>query len=368
MERLEYYKPLDGVRGIAALLVMWFHFNWAGDNPLIRLISKTSVFGQTGVSLFFVLSGFLITRILLFNKRNPQHYFSNFYIRRSLRIFPLYFLFLAIYYFLVPLVFHTPYIPFGQQIYFWTYIQNFSQTFGWNGKGPDQFWSLAVEEHFYLFWPFLIYFLNGKQIKRMIGLVILAAVLLRVILVWAGYPVFYWTFTNMDSLALGGLLAVFEAENALTGKANMLLTRGITYIVLPAIVPLWVLFGGAQNPAVQVIKPLLIVSVYYLLIFSVIRPQRNKGLKRFFAQRFLVFTGKISYGLYVFHPLCFWIVSRTALQGHLFLLLAASVSFSYAVSWISYHFFERQFLILKKKFEYPAAEKSPAKNPAFSLP
>jgi peptidoglycan/LPS O-acetylase OafA/YrhL len=368
MERLEYYKPLDGVRGMAALMVMWFHFYWVGNNQLISAIRKASVFGQTGVSLFFVLSGFLITRILLFNKQNPANYFGNFYIRRSLRIFPLYFLFLGIYYFLVPLFFHTPYIPSGEQVYFWTYLQNFSQTFGWNGKGPDQFWSLAVEEHFYLFWPFLIYFLNPKQIKRTILGLILAAVLLRIVLVRAGYPVFYWTFTNMDSLALGALLAVFEAEQALTGKSNTLLSKGIGYLVLPAIIPLWVLFEGAKTPSIQVIKPLLISSIYYLLIFFIIRPQGNNAIKKFFSNPFLVFTGKISYGLYVYHPLCFWIVARTSLQGHLILLFAVSFSLAFMVSLISYHFFEKQFLNLKTRFEYQASGKSRRKDREGKIP
>jgi peptidoglycan/LPS O-acetylase OafA/YrhL len=351
MNKLQHYKSLDGVRGIAALMVMWFHFSWTGGGAVIKFIEKTSVFGQTGVSLFFVLSGFLITRILLYNKGTSRHYFSNFYIRRSLRIFPLYFLFLGIYYFVVPLMFHTPFVPFGKQVYYWTYLQSFSQTFGWNAAGPNHFWSLSVEEHFYLFWPFLIYYLNLKQIKRAIFFLIGLAVVLRVLLVSAGYPVFYWTFTNVDSLAFGALLAVFEAENALTGKTNMLYLKIIAYGILPVTIPLWVVFGGAANPAIQAIKPLLILSIYYLLIFSVIRPQGNVWLKRFFSQPFLVFTGKISYGLYVFHPLCFEIVSNTFLSDHLSIHLMASIALSYAAAATSYYLFERQFLILKKKFE-----------------
>src|SRR5580658_8734625 len=243
MSALQYYKPLDGVRGIAALMVMWFHFNWVGNSLLVRFISKTAVFGQTGVILFFVLSGFLITRILLSNKGNTAHFFSNFYIRRTLRIFPLYFLFLGIYYFVVPLVYHIPVIPFSQQVYYWTYLQSFSQTFGWNAKGPDHYWSLSVEEHFYLFWPCLIYFMNLKQIKRTVLALIGLALLLGVVLVRTGYPVFYWTFTNIDLLALGALLAVFEAENALNGKTAAIV-RAIAIALSILLIPLWVIFGG----------------------------------------------------------------------------------------------------------------------------
>jgi peptidoglycan/LPS O-acetylase OafA/YrhL len=351
MTRLEYYKPLDGVRGIAALMVMWFHFNWTGDSTLIKFIKKTSVFGQTGVTLFFVLSGFLITRILLSNKQNSQHYFLNFYIRRSLRIFPLYFLYLFIYYFIIPLVFHYPAVPFSQQVYYWTYLQNFARTFGWGGVGPDHFWSLAVEEHFYLFWPFVIYFMGLKNIKRTALFLIGLSILLRVVLVHAGYPVFYWTFTNMDSLAMGSLMAVLESENALTGKTNSVYLKIVTYGLFPILIPLWGFYGGADNPAIQVIKPLVIISIYYLLIFSVIRPQRNEVLKRFFSNRLLLLTGKISYGLYVFHPLIFWILSRTFLADHLLLNLVASFVLSYGVALASFYLYEKPLLTLKKKFE-----------------
>jgi peptidoglycan/LPS O-acetylase OafA/YrhL len=350
MSALQYYKPLDGVRGMAALMVMWFHFNWVGNSLLVKFIGKTAVFGQTGVILFFVLSGFLITRILLFNKGNTKHYFSNFYIRRTLRIFPLYFLFLGIYYFLVPLIYHIPFIPFSQQIYYWTYLQSFSETFGWNAKGPDHYWSLSVEEHFYLFWPCLIYFMNLKQIKRTVLGLIGLGLILGILLVRAGYPVFYWTFTNIDLLAIGALLAVFEAENELTGKTATLI-RKIAIGLSICLIPLWVIFGGSENPVIQVIKPLLICSPYFLLIFLLIRPKGNSWLKNFFSRPFLTYTGKISYGLYVFHPLCYWIVARAALSNYLLGNLLISVSVSYAVATLSYYLFEKQFLSLKAKFE-----------------
>ena len=349
MSALQYYKPLDGVRGMAALMVMWFHFNWVGNSLLVRFISKTAVFGQTGVILFFVLSGFLITRILLSKKGNTTHFFSNFYIRRTLRIFPLYFLFLGIYYFVVPLVYHTPFIPFSQQVYYWTYLQSFSQTFGWNAKGPDHYWSLSVEEHFYLFWPCLIYFMNLKQIKQAVLALIGLGLIMGIVLVRAGYPVFYWTFTNIDLLALGALLAVFEAENALAGKTAGHI-RKIAIGISILLIPLWAIFGGLENPAIQVIKPLLICAPYFLLIFELIRPQGHPRLKKLFSRPFLTYTGKISYGLYVYHPLCYWILARAALSDYLVVNLLISVAASYAVATLSFYFFERPFLALKAKF------------------
>ena len=150
--KLEYYRQLDGVRAIAALMVMFSHFFVLNhsDHGILHAVNKISVLGQTGVSLFFVLSGFLITRILLATKQSPG-YFADFYIRRSLRIFPLYYFFLALYFFIIPLIQHVPSVPWDHQFSYWIYLQNFAMIFGWSQTGPGHLWSLAIEEHFYLF-------------------------------------------------------------------------------------------------------------------------------------------------------------------------------------------------------------------------
>lgn len=131
--KISYYKELDGVRAIAALMVMVFHFflYLKTSVPTLLVIKKLTGIGQTGVSLFFVLSGFLITRILLKTKNN-EHYFKSFYIRRAIRIFPLYYFFLAIYFFLIPIIKNTSFIPFNEQFYFWVYLDNIPMTFKWN--------------------------------------------------------------------------------------------------------------------------------------------------------------------------------------------------------------------------------------------
>src|SRR5689334_3773086 len=107
---LRYHKELDGVRAIAAFMVIFFHFWHEGEFNLSPLLTRISNFGRTGVSLFFVLSGFLITRILIATKESPG-YFSSFYIRRSLRIFPLYYLFLSLTFIIIPLISGKPFPP-----------------------------------------------------------------------------------------------------------------------------------------------------------------------------------------------------------------------------------------------------------------
>ena len=151
---------LDGIRAVAAMMVMVFHF--VGHHGEPRAIVQASVIGQTGVDLFFVLSGFLITRILLAS-RQSEHYFRSFYARRTLRIFPLYFGFLAIYFFLLPLLFGEPIPPAPTQLWSWFYLENVPQTFvSLRTSGPGHFWSLAVEEHFYLIWPLLVFSLSRR--------------------------------------------------------------------------------------------------------------------------------------------------------------------------------------------------------------
>src|SRR5690606_22476703 len=172
------------------------------------LFYKIAKFGNSGVSLFFVLSGFVITRILL-NSVNSNRYFKAFYIRRTIRIFPLYYLALICYYYLPHLLSSLYQFSslFSQQIYYYTYLQNFARTFNWNSSGPIHFWTLSVEEHFYLLWPALVYF--GYRFKQnwliyLSGLLLLLPLLLRFYMLSSGYAIEFFTFTRLDQLVLGG--------------------------------------------------------------------------------------------------------------------------------------------------------------------
>ncbi len=140
MYKLKYYKNLDGVRALAALMVVVFHFfrDITPNSKSLHIAKEISYFGQTGVTLFFVLSGFLITRILL-NAKETQGYFRNFYLRRTLRILPLYYLFLILWYFIAPLLIVMHSTSFNQQVYYYTFLQNFARTFDWNSAGSSSF-------------------------------------------------------------------------------------------------------------------------------------------------------------------------------------------------------------------------------------
>lgn len=350
--KLTHFKELDGIRAIAALMVMFFHFFQGADGSgaLFLLIKKYAIFGQTGVSLFFVLSGFLITRILLNTKQGPS-YFKNFYLRRALRIFPLYYLFLIFFYFLIPVFEHSSFIPFNQQIYFWVYLQNIATTFNWPNNGPGHFWSLAIEEHFYLFWPLLIYFLDNKKIKIAIFFIIAVAAITRLLLIRYNYEVFYFTLSRMDELAVGALLAIWEVEGKLKPGNSRKFILMFCLIIIPTIA-LWVFTTGQGIDIIQISKFILLSFCYFSLIGLSITIKESNWIKKILKFNVLSYTGKISYGLYVYHPLCFWLLTKHFKINSLLVSFVLSFAFCYLIASISYYFFEAKFLKLKSKFDY----------------
>lgn len=343
---------LDGVRGIAALMIMVFH-GWQGGvlNCLGRF-AKVSVFGQTGVDLFFVLSGFLITRILISTKGSP-HYFKVFYTRRALRIFPLYYLFLVIFCFVLPFIKGEAFIPFSQSWWYWIYLQNVPDTFhGLAANGPGHFWSLAVEEHFYLLWPLVVYLTPIKRLHWLsFGVIIGAAVFRAIFLYGLGVGVFYFTPCRMDTLAFGTLLACIEA----TGQIARLkwIFVAVLASVLPALGIMWTQVTGDGSNWLQLSKFSFIAMTYCAVIGTVISFQGIKWLRLFLANKPLRFAGKISYGLYVYHPICFgFVFGLISVHNHGLLALAAGMAVTFLVSWASFRFFESYFLGLKKNFAY----------------
>ena len=327
--RRPYFPALDGVRAIAALMVFVFHFFQAhGQNSRFFL-------GQTGVDLFFVLSGFLITMILL-ETRNREHAFSSFYTRRALRIFPLYFGYLL----LATLVGRAP------AWQYWVYLQNFALASGRLISPPIHFWSLAVEEHFYLVWPLLAWLAPKRFLPAIAAAFLVSSVAARAVLVRHGTDIFYPTECRLDGLALGALLALAYQAGALRLVARFSWVAGTAALL--ALAFLMKRFGGQHADIFQVAKP-LIFSVLYAAGIAIVLQTQLPLLNRCLSAASLRAVGRISYGLYVFHPavISFVIKARVANMPLQFLL---ALGLTFAVSWMSWTFYEKRFLSLKSRF------------------
>ncbi|HEV2844590.1 MAG TPA: acyltransferase, partial [Thermoanaerobaculia bacterium] len=204
----ERLPALDGLRGLAILLVLLLHFTVYGGPPategIDKLFYRAAQAGWIGVDLFFVLSGFLITGIL-YDAKGGENYFRSFYARRVLRIFPLYYGALAVFLLLVPAL--RP-----GSFWHWTYLSNVQiAREGWPDSGAlGHFWSLAVEEQFYLFWPVAVLLLARRSLMAACWVCLAGSLLLRVGLHLADQETaaFVLTPARLDSLAAGALLAL----------------------------------------------------------------------------------------------------------------------------------------------------------------
>lgn len=371
---------LDGLRGCAIIAVMFYHFchvpyvsNGTGD----YIFYNVALAGWVGVDLFFVISGFLITRILL-NTRESQRYFRNFYARRALRIFPLYYgylIALALAFALAARFAVAARLPdtltdkvaggFEGQFWFWTYLSNFAFFARGSAVSPatGHLWSLAIEEQFYLVWPLIVYFVRrGPLMKLTVGLIV-GALAVRSALTLAGYDgtqVFVFTLSRIDALAWGSLVAmlvgVVPAWRLLKwAKLAFCIAAPVAVVTLAWFGPRadanpWMFSGGLS------IFPITFAAGLAITVLDGTSP-----ISRSLDRPVLKFFGKYSYGLYVVHviirglvlavfpaPILLW-GSQIPWQ---FAFMAVAGGLSVAVALLSWHLYEQQFLKLKRYFPY----------------
>jgi peptidoglycan/LPS O-acetylase OafA/YrhL len=370
-----HLPALDGIRGLAVLMVLVFHFvgGMQATNLVERGIVSVTKYGILGVDLFFVLSGFLITGILYEGGGKP-HYFRNFYMRRVLRIFPLYFGVLAFVFLVAPMIplMQGPTLNYllDRQAWAWLYGINIyiAQQGDWSFSYLNHFWSLCVEEHFYFVWPLVVFLLAPWP--RLLITVSLAmsicAMFARPIGLLMGLS--WWTTVvltpfKLDGLALGAFLAVMARQP----EGWVWLKRAL----LPVVAIAGVLAASTYIGSVMVSPPELefVASIRVaffqmllacLLIWALSAPKTSFS-SRFFCSRIMVFWGTYSYGLYVYHHFIsyYMLANGTEMQLGRWLgshgaavALQASLGIlaSLIIAYLSYELFEKRFLRLKRLF------------------
>jgi peptidoglycan/LPS O-acetylase OafA/YrhL len=385
--RLPHIPTLDGLRGVAVALVLVYHVTiYGGFQPLTVLdrgVRALTLSGWTGVDLFFVLSGFLITRILLHAKGGP-YFFRHFYIRRALRIFPLYYATLAVFFLLGPLL-----VTGGEefqevlakQAWYWTHTLNIDIALhGWHRfLALGHFWTLAIEEQFYLVWPLLVFLLGRRALAGVLVAVIVTALGIRMWLVLSDQllAALMLTPARMDTLACGSLLAL--AESGAGGLARwrrpaLAFGLGAAAVLGAAIVRYGGLFDG--DPVVATAGFLLLAGFYgSTLVIAATAPVQGL-LGRTLTAPWLTLLGRHAYALYVFHhPIVIFagqVVtvdelptvygSRLPALGLYSLVIGGA---SLAAALVSWRLLERPFLNLKNRFPYiPAARRSDTQDVA----
>ena len=204
---------LDGVRGLAILLVMLFHFQGTRPHLVPKALVYPMIVGWSGVDLFFVLSGFLITGILI-DTRDSENYFSSFYARRVLRIVPLYLIAVFLCFRVaLPLArrWGVDLDPDGSlEPWYWLHVSNWRSAFGRDVRPLSHFWSLSIEEQFYVVWPAFVLWTKPRRLGAACAALAVTACALRCFAAARGAPpeaLHRLTVFRIDALAIGGLLA-----------------------------------------------------------------------------------------------------------------------------------------------------------------
>jgi peptidoglycan/LPS O-acetylase OafA/YrhL len=301
---------LDGVRAAAFIMVLLFHsFEVWQRGPVAGALAHVTRLARTlwiGVDLFFVLSGFLITGILLASK-GSQNYFKRFYFRRSIRILPPYYLFLGLLMlYLYGSTHDAAELLTWERLSYWLFLQNVSISWsGWDSLRPiNHLWTLAVEEQFYLVWPIVILLAPAKRLAPILLLIIGGAFCLRAVLLCSGHPggVYVSTPTRMDSLAAGALLAVTAAD---AGGRRWLAAHAARSLAACAAafvaVVLWRRGYEIGDPVIQWFGFSLTAFLFAALIATLMFSDRASVLKSVLSNRILQWLGRRSYVGYLIH-------------------------------------------------------------------
>jgi peptidoglycan/LPS O-acetylase OafA/YrhL len=381
----------DGMRGLAIVIVAIHNVatpvQETAPNLVLKGIFYAHAAGWIGVQLFFVLSGFLITGILLDTKGAPNFYRS-FYVRRGLRIFPLYYAVLFAWLVVAPLLVRLPQWMLDEQrangVWYWTYLTNWVDPFGKHIAGFAHFWSLAVEEQFYLFWPFLVVALSMRALARACVAMFVLAFFVRLgvhLLGITPLAAYEFTIARMDALALGALAAVIVREPIFFSRVAPMLPKAKVWLPIACAITALASKGFGRDRFVTQTIGYALLSLWgmQLVLTTVIdrAKKRESVATRVFSRKWLQNIGKYSYAIYVLHlPLALPFAKYVkpyvddgptwrriaALAGYEIAAFAAA----YVVAWITWHLFEKRLLDLKDVIAPKTISRSAARDAASS--
>lgn len=355
-------QEIDGLRALAVVAVLYNHMipDWAQQSIKVT-------FGWMGVDLFFAISGFLITRILLALKTEKAGYFRTFYSRRALRIIPPYYLVLCIY-LIVEWVSSSPFVFRGWVIYFlylgsylpYNTVMNYIHEPIAVVLGLGVLWSLSIEENFYLIWAPVVRLAKNRTLIVILAGVMLAAPVIRGFVHQPeGFPEYFWFPSRIDALAYGALAAML---------CNKISTFG-SKIALAILAPVYLAFVAATHLAdrntlafATVGYSLLDAACAALVLFSFKHSGSPSLVFRLLRQRWVQQIAKTSYCIYLIHEPIYSCVSKaariTGIHGPLYALIVISISLAltFSLAELSWRYFEGPVLALKDKF-FPAKPK-----------
>ena len=367
-----YFENLDALRFVAFFVVFTHHIfgvlYFKADNVYAsEFINRCLMNGNLGVNFFFVLSGFLITYLLLKEKQATETIrVRNFYLRRALRIWPLYFLVLLISFYIIPACGGykgNPKINHGLYFLFMGNVDLVKHGVG--NFLVSVLWSVSIEEQFYLFWPIFMLFVPFKHLFKFLALVVILSISFRL---WGhtgkteNLMLSYHTLSCIYNLAIGGIIGYLAMNGQMIEKfkkmSRLLIVcvyiAGITLIIIQKDI---LLLQEKGSYSIEAVLPLFYALFFAFIILEQVFAERSlfkMGRIPFFTK-----LGKISYGLYCFHMIMIYILMNrltaykfnTGNPGGLLFFLESTAAFALTilVSWLSYRFIEKRFLNYKSK-------------------
>jgi peptidoglycan/LPS O-acetylase OafA/YrhL len=363
-----HIPALDGIRALAILLVIPHNVDVmstsypAFDFPAAALMHA----GWIGVQLFFVLSGFLISGNLL-DSRGTSHFFSAFFVRRALRILPLYFSVLVIALVLAPALLPVPQSlrdTLPHQVWLWTFLSNWTEPYGGGVYGFSHFWSLAVEEQFYLLWPLVVFCCGPRTLLGVCLVLTVGALIARTVLLAAHFPPeapYMFTICRMDALALGAAAACLVRIPAALARISKMTWMIASCAALIFLITVFATRGlAAYNMRAQSIGYTLLALTFALTILLTALPAKGivATAMRILGSATLRPIGRYSYGMYVLHlplhvfvgmPILHRLVAEVT-PGAALTYTALMTAATFVLGAVSYELLERRFLQMKRRF------------------